>query len=125
MGEEFKPAQLKKILEEARERLLRVPGVEKVDLLGVQDERIWVEVSSRRLASFGLSVQTVIDAITRDNAVAAAGSVDLTADRVFIRVDEGFDTAAAVRAAPIPARHPQLTVGDLAEITRGSFDPQV
>jgi multidrug efflux pump len=120
----FSPAQLKKVVEEARERLLRVPDVNKADLIGVQDEKVYVELSTRRLAAFNLPVQSVIDALRRENAVAAAGSVDVGADRVFLRIDVGFDQAAAVRALPIEAGGRLVTVGDLAEIRRGYVDPQ-
>src|SRR5258706_2634659 len=97
-GDGFSPAQLKKLVEEVRERLLRVSDVNKADLIGVQDDKIYVELSTRRLAAFNLPVHSVIDALRRENAVAAAGSVDVGADRGFLRIDVGFDQAAAVRA---------------------------
>jgi multidrug efflux pump len=124
MGEDFAPAEMKKIAEDARERLLRQPGVEKVDLIGVQDQKIYVEISSRRLASYGISVQTVLDAVSHDNDVAPAGQVDTDADRVFVRIDAGLDSAAAVRALPIVAAGKQLRIGDVAEVTRGYEDPK-
>lgn len=121
----FSPAQLKKVGEEVRSRLLRVPEVLKVDLIGLQDEKIYVEISNRRLASFGLPVQTVIDAIRRENPVAAAGDVDVGPDRVFIRIDVGFDRLAAIRDAPMVAGDGrQVTVGDVAELRRGYADPK-
>jgi multidrug efflux pump len=122
-GKDFSPDQLKKIVEETRERLLRVPGVEKADLIAEQEQKIYVEISSRRLATYGVSVQQVIDAIQKDNDVAASGNVDVGADRVFVRVDVGFDKAASVRAAPLQVAGKQLTVGDVAEIKRGYVDP--
>lgn len=123
-GADYTPDQLKKIVEEARERLLRVKGVEKADLIGVQDQKIYVEISSRKLASYGVSVNQVIDAIKRDNDVAGSGAVDVGSDHVFVRVDVGFDKAASVRAAPIQVAGKQLTVGDVAEIKRGYVDPK-
>ena len=121
----FAPAQMRKVAEEVRSQLLRVPEVLKVDLIGLQDERIYVEISNRRLASFGLPVQTVIDAIRRENPVAAAGDVDVGPDRVFIRVDVGFDRLAAIRDAPMVAGDGrQVTVGDVAEVRRGYADPR-
>ena len=121
----FSPAQLKKVAEEARSRLLGVSGVLKVDLIGLQDEKIYVEISNRRLASFGLPVQTVIDAIRRENPVAAAGDIDVGPDRVFVRIDVGFDRLAAIRDAPLVAGDGrQVTVGDVADVWRGYADPK-
>ncbi len=123
-GADFSPDQLKKIIEEARERLLRVPGVEKADLIAPQEQKIFVELSARRLATFGVSVQQVMDAIRRDNDVQSSGNVDVGSDRVFVRVDVGFDKAASVRSAPLQIAGKQLTVGDVADIKRGYVDPK-
>ncbi|HUN50421.1 MAG TPA: efflux RND transporter permease subunit, partial [Candidatus Sulfotelmatobacter sp.] len=125
MGEDFSPAQMKKVVDEVRERLLRVPGVNKVDLFGTQDERIYVEISSQRLAEFNLPVSAVIEALQRENAVVPSGNVDVGSNRIFLRVDVGFDSAAAVRAAPIAAGGRIITVGDVAAIKRGYVDPPV
>jgi multidrug efflux pump len=119
----FSPADLKKIAEESRERLLRVPMVQKVDLFGTQDERIYVEVSSRRLAAFNVPLQSVLDALRRENAVSAAGNVDVGSDRIYMRIDVGFDRAEAVRAAPVEAGGRLLTIGDVADVRRGYVDP--
>jgi multidrug efflux pump len=123
MGDDFSPAQMKKVVDEVRERLLRIPGVNKIDLLGTQDERIYVEISSQRLAEFNLPVSAVIEALQRENAVVPSGNVDVGPNRIFLRVDVGFDTAAAVRGAPISAGGRIITVGDVAEIKRGYVDP--
>ena len=121
----FSPAQLKKVCEEVRERLLRLPDVLKVDLIAPQDEQITVEINNLRLASFGLPVQAVIDAIRRDNPVVAAGDVDVGSDRIFLRIDVGFDKVAAIRAVPVGAADGrQLSVGDVAEVRRGYADPR-
>ncbi|NYZ17371.1 efflux RND transporter permease subunit [Azospirillum sp. RWY-5-1] len=124
MGEDFTPAQLKRIAEETRERLLRLPDVQKVDLIGAQDERIYVELSVQRLASFGLPIDTVIAALQRENAVAAAGEVDSGPARVRVRVDMGIDSAEKVRGIPIEVDGRLLTVGDVADIRRGYVDPK-
>jgi multidrug efflux pump len=119
----FSPADLKKIADEMRERILRLPMVQKVDLIATQDERIYVEVSTRRLAAFNVPLQAVLDALRRENAVSPAGNVDVGTDRVYVRVDVGFDRAESVRAAPIEAGGRLLTIGDIAEVKRGYVDP--
>jgi multidrug efflux pump len=124
MGEDFTPAQLKKVAEQARARLLKLPGVEKIDLIAPQEERVYVEISSQRLASFGLPVDTVIQALQRENAVAASGDVDTQSQRVYVRLDLGLDTAAAVRAIPVESGGRLLTIGDVAEVKRGYVEPR-
>ncbi|HYH38436.1 MAG TPA: efflux RND transporter permease subunit [Azospirillum sp.] len=124
MGEDFTPAQLKKVAEEVRARLLHLPNVEKVELIAPQEERIYVEISSQRLASFGLPVETVIQALQRENAIAAAGDVDAGSQRVFVRVDLGIDKAEEVRAIPVETGGRMLTIGDVAEVKRGYVEPR-
>ncbi|AWK88938.1 efflux RND transporter permease subunit [Azospirillum thermophilum] len=124
MGADFTPAQLKKVAEDVRARLLRLPGVEKVDLIAPQDEKVYVEISSQRLASFGLSVDSVIQALQRENAIAASGDVDTGSQRVFVRVDMGLETAEAVRAIPVETGGRLLTIGDVADVKRGYVEPR-
>ncbi|HYH17774.1 MAG TPA: efflux RND transporter permease subunit [Azospirillum sp.] len=124
MGEDFTPAQLKKVAEEVRARLLHLPDVQKVELIAAQEEKIYVEISSQRLASFGLPVETVMQALQRENAVAAAGNVDAGSQRVFVRVDMGLDTAEEVRAIPVETGGRMLTIGDVAEVKRGYVEPR-
>ena len=125
MGEDYSPAQMKKIVEEVRARLLKVEGVEKIDLFGVQEEKIYVELSSRRLASYGVSGEQVIQAIRRNNTVLPSGSVDAGAARVFVRVEADFASVDAIRAIPIESAGRLMTVGDVAEVRRGYVDPKV
>ncbi|GEO39990.1 drug-resistance cell envelope-like protein [Skermanella aerolata] len=125
MGEDYSPAQMKKIVEEVRARLLKVEGVEKIDLFGVQEEKIYVELSSRRLASYGVSGEQVIQAIRRNNTVLPSGSVDAGAARVFVRVEADFAGVEAIRAIPIESAGRLMTVGDVAEVRRGYVDPKV
>ncbi|HEY0837672.1 MAG TPA: efflux RND transporter permease subunit [Azospirillum sp.] len=124
MGEDFTPAQLKKVAEEVRARLLHLPDVQKVELIAAQEERIYVEISSQRLASFGLPVESVMQALQRENAVAAAGNVDAGSQRVYVRVDLGLDTAEEVRAIPVETGGRMLTIGDVAEVKRGYVEPR-
>jgi multidrug efflux pump len=124
MGEEFTPAQMKKIVEEVRERILPVPGVEKADLIATQDQKIYVNLGSRQVASYGISGEQLAQAIRFENLVIPSARVDAGSDRVFLRVDTGFDGVAAIRAIPIEAGGKQITVGDLTTVTRSYADPK-
>ncbi|NWG32513.1 MAG: efflux RND transporter permease subunit [Rhodocyclaceae bacterium] len=106
----------------ARE-LRAVADVKKVDLLGVQDEKIYVEVAPTRLASLGLTPAMVADALTRQNAVAPAGFVETASDRVRLRVSGALDTVEKVREADLAIAGRHFRLGDIATVTRGFADP--
>jgi multidrug efflux pump len=120
----FSYAELKTFADDARQTLLRVPDVAKVELFGVQDEKVYVEVSQRRLAQLGLDFNQVLSQLGQQNAVESAGAVQTPLDVVQLRVTGQFEGVDELRAMPI--RGPtgaQLRLGDIAEITRGYVDP--
>lgn len=123
-GPDYPPAQLKKIAEQLREDLLKGPDIKKIDLVGVQPEKIYVEISDRRVATFGLTVPQIIAALQHDNQLTPAGQVDLGTDRVLFRVDDDLKGVEAVKALPIAVGNRQLALGDIATITRGYEDPR-
>lgn len=124
-GPAFSPAELKTIAEDARETLLDVAQVEKVELIGVQEEKIFVEMASRRLASFGLTGEQVIQTIRNANVVVPSGKIDLRSDRLRLRVSSGFDALDAIRSLPIDSGGRQITIGDVTTVRRGYVDPPV
>ena len=120
----FSYAELKTFADDARQTLLRVPDVAKVELFGVQDEKIYVEVSQRRLAQLGLDFNQVLSQLGQQNAVESAGAVQTPLDVVQLRVTGQFEAVGELSAMPI--RGPsgaQLRLGDIAEIKRGYVDP--
>jgi multidrug efflux pump len=123
-GSDYAPAQLRKIAEELREELRCVPGIKKIDLIGVQPEKIYVEVSNRRIASFGLTVDQIIQALQHNNQLTPSGQVDLGSDRILFRVDDNLIGVDAVRSLPIAVGNRQLTLGEIATISRGYEDPR-
>ena len=116
-------AQLKKVAQSLRQRLLKAEGVAKVDLYGLQDERIFVEFSQAKLATLGLTPQALFEALAKQNAVAPAGFVETGAQRVPLRVTGALDGARAVAEAPIEANGRTFRLGDIATVTRGFVDP--
>ncbi len=122
-GEGVSRADLKDYAEALRTRLLNVGDAAKVALIGQVDEKIFVEISHRRLATLGLSPQTVFDAITRQNAMAASGSFSTGADSVQVRVTGGLNSIEALREVTIAAEGRTIRLGDIAEIRRGYEDP--
>src|SRR5438045_5308907 len=94
-------AQLKKAAEGMRQRLLKVPGVTKVDLYGTQDERIFVEFSHAKLATRGSTPQALFDSLAKQNNVVPAGTVETSSQRVPLRVPGALDAAKAVAGPPV------------------------
>ncbi len=122
-GDGFSLPQLRHVIEDVREDLLRVPGVGKIDIVGDQPERLYIEISHRKLAELGLSVADIINVVSRENAVEAGGFTDTPHDRIYVRAGAGVDGTAALRAIPIAAGDKRLKLGDIATISRGTIDP--
>ncbi len=123
-GSDYSAAELKRIAEASRNRFLRVVDVSKVDLIGDQPERIYVEISHRKLANLGISPQQVFEGLAKQNAVAAAGKLETATDRIHLRVEGNFETVAAVRNVPIEVSGKTYKLEDIAEIRRGYKEPQ-
>ena len=106
----------------ARE-LRRVPDVKKIELIGVQDEKIYIDVSPARLAAMGLVPTQVFDALQRQNAVVPAGQVETETDRVRLRVTGPFDSVDAIRETMLAFGGRSFRLGDIARVSRGLADP--
>jgi len=109
--------------ETLRQRLLHVPGVKKVNIIGEQSERIYVEFSHDRLATLGVSPQEVFAVLNSQNALTAAGSVETKGPQVFIRLDGAFDELQKIRDTPVVSQGRTLKLSDIATVKRGYEDP--
>ncbi|MCB2018993.1 MAG: efflux RND transporter permease subunit, partial [Hydrogenophaga sp.] len=123
-GDGFTMAEHKRVADSVRQRLLRVKDVSKVELFGVQDEKLYVEISHRRLATMGLDMGQVLSALGQQNAVESTGAVQAPRDVVQVRVEGAFDSVEALRDMPIRAANgTQLRLGDIADVHLGYADP--
>ncbi|NUT85215.1 efflux RND transporter permease subunit [Pseudomonas corrugata] len=109
--------------ESLRQRLLHVPGVKKVNIIGEQSERIFVSFSHDRLATLGLSPQDIFAALNNQNVLTPAGSIDTKGPQVFVRLDGAFDKLEKVRDTPIVVQGRALKLSDVATVERGYEDP--
>ncbi|OHV96977.1 multidrug transporter [Janthinobacterium lividum] len=109
--------------ETLRQRLLHVPGVKKVNIIGEQAERIYVEFSQERLATLGVRAQDLFAALHGQNALAPAGSVQTRGPQVFIRLDGALDALQKIRDTPVVAQGRTLALSDIATVRRGHEDP--
>src|SRR5499427_8969649 len=116
-------AQLKKVAEALRQRLLKVNGVTKVDVYGTQDERIFVEFSHAKLATLGITPQALFDSLAKQNNVVPAGTIETTAQRVPLRVTGALDGAQAVAETPVESNGRVFRLGDIATVTHSFVDP--
>ena len=128
----FNYAEVKSFADNVRQQLLRVPFVSKVELFGVQDEKVFIEISQKRLAQMGLDFNQVLAQLGQQNAIEAAGAVQTPLDVLQVRVQGQFEAVEQLRAMPIrgagygagtSAAGNQLQLGDIAEIKRGYVDP--
>ena len=123
-GEGFSQAELKDFADDVRQQLLRVQDVAKVELFGVQDEKIYIELSQKRLSQLGLDMNQVLNQLGQQNAIESAGAVQTPLDEVQVRVGGQFNAIEDLRAMPIRGTSGrQLRLGDIAEVRRGYADP--
>ncbi len=122
-GKGFDYAVLKDYAERLQLELQRVPDVGKIDLIGLQDEKVWIEVSNTKLATLGIPLSAVQQALEQQNAVTPAGFFETRSDRVQLRVDGAFDSIDAIRAFPVRAGDRTVRLGDIATVRRGFADP--
>ncbi|TXH90987.1 MAG: efflux RND transporter permease subunit [Rhodoferax sp.] len=120
----FSDAEVKTFADEVRQKLLKVTDVNKVELYGVQDEKLFIEISQKRLAQLGLDMNQVLAQLNQQNAIEGAGTLQTPADVVQMRVGGQFTAVEELRAMPIRgASGNQLRLGDIADIQRGYVDP--
>jgi multidrug efflux pump len=116
-------ATLKDYAERIELELHRVTDVAKVELIGLQDERIWIELSNTKLATLGVPLDAVQRAIDEQNAVVGASFFETPTDRVKLRVSGAFGSVEAVRQFPIRVGDRTFRLQDVAEVKRGFVDP--
>ncbi len=120
----FSYAELKSFADDVRQQLLRVPDVAKVELFGVQDEKLYVEISQKRLAQLGLDLNQVLQQLGQQNVVEPAGAVQTPLDTVHVRVAGQFEAVEQLAAMPIRgSTGGQLRLRDIATVQRGYVDP--
>lgn len=122
-GKGFDYAVMRDYADRIQLELQRVPDVGKIDLVGLQDEKVWIELSNTRLATLGVSMQQVQQALADQNAVSGTSFFETATDRVQLRVTGQFNDIEAIRQFPIRAGERTVHLGDIAEVKRGFADP--
>ncbi|MGD9786102.1 MAG: efflux RND transporter permease subunit [Hyphomicrobiaceae bacterium] len=119
----FSPRELRDELEKVRTRILATPGVAKVDFIGLQDEKIFLEFSTRQMAALGIDAATLMDSLEAQNAIVPSGVLDAGGERFSVRVSGSFDSEESLKSINLRAGNRFYKLADIAEIRRGYTDP--
>ena len=122
-AEGYSQSELSDLARGVRARLLRVRDVGKVEVFGLQDEHVFLELSRSALARYGLTAAAVSQQITEQNAVVSAGRMEADDWQIPLQLRTQFESLESIRAMPIRAGSVLLRLGDLAEVRRGLQDP--
>ena len=122
-GDGFSYEDLREQAEKIRRTLLGVPNVKKVQLVGVQAEKIYVEIESSKLAKLGIDPNLLISSIKTQNAMTPSGMVETETDNVYLRVSGMFEDIESIRNIPVRAAGKSFRLGDIASVRRGFVDP--
>ena len=119
----FNYAELRDYVDQARNGFLRVPGVEKVDVLGQQDEKIFIEFSYIKFAQLGISFQQLQAALAGYNTMTPAGQLDTQDQSIVVRIDGHYDSVKEIENTRLRAGNQSIRIGDFAKVYRGYEDP--
>ncbi|WP_427306120.1 efflux RND transporter permease subunit [Cupriavidus sp. H39] len=122
-AEGFSQRELRDYVENARSRLLNVRDISKIEILGAQDEQIFIEFSTERLATLGLDYSTLIAALQAQNVVRPAGVLQAGNERMFLRVTGAFDNEEDIRGVNFVVDGRNIRLGDIAQVRRAYDDP--
>ncbi len=116
--------QLRDYLESARQKILSVPNVGKVELIGAQDEVVYLDLSTKQMAALGISQQDIVQTLQNQNAVVASGTLRTSSESINLRVSGQFASDEALRNINLRVNDRFFRLSDVATITRGYSDPQ-
>jgi multidrug efflux pump subunit AcrB len=115
--------EMRERAEQIRRTLLGVKNVKKVDLIGVQPERIYIEMESSKLAQLGIDPNVIINAVKTQNTMNASGMVETSSDNVYLRVSGIVDDVATLRNLPLRVNERTFRLGDIAKVDRSYVEP--
>ena len=122
-GDGYSYEDLRERAETIRRTLLTVPSIKKVDLLGVQAEKIYIEIESAKLSQLGLAPSDITSAVMAQNAMAASGMIETASDNVYLRVSGMFENIDDLKNLPLRSNERTFRLGDIAKIERKYIDP--
>lgn len=124
-GDGISHSELRELLDGVRQNLMRIPDVSKVELIGIVDDKIWVEPSIRKMATLGLDPAGIAAQLQAQNAVIPGGTVEGPDRSVPLRVSGQFDSVTDIAGLPIQIGNRTIRLDDVAKVSRGLQDPPV
>ena len=122
-GDGYSMEELRQAAEKIRRQLATVDSVQKVKLLGVQTEKVYVEIESAKLSELGISPTVLANALKSQNEMTPSGMIETSTDNVYIRYSGTFDDVEAIKNTPIPANGKTFYLGDIATVERRYAEP--
>ena len=122
-GDGYDLAALRRYAERVALELRRVRDVKRVELIGVQEEKIFIDVLPNRAVTLGITPQQVVDALQKQNTVNAAGFIETASDRIHMRVTGAYDSVERVRNIELQVNNQHFRLGDIGKVSRGFADP--
>ncbi len=122
-GDGFDLAALRRYADRIALDLKQVPDVKRIEMIGVQDEKIYLDASSVKLAGMGVTPAQIAAALKQQNAVTPSGFVEAGSDRIWLRVTGAYDSVEKIRNTDLLVNGQHLRLGDLVKVTRGLSDP--
>jgi multidrug efflux pump len=122
-GDGFSSPELEKFAKNARDVALRVEGIEKIQILGAQDEKIFVDISTQTLAERRLTMSDIANALASQSGVDPSGHIETAERSVRLAVDGGIRSTDDIAALRLKIGGATIQLGDIATITRGTIDP--
>lgn len=123
-GDEYSYEEKRAYAEDIKRILLSVPNVKRIDLKGVQEQTLYVEINKDKLASYHISSNTLLNAIKQQSAMVPSGMIDTDTNNVYLRVNGLFDSVEAVRDMPLQINGQTLRLGDMATVRLDYESPQ-
>ncbi|WP_019553888.1 efflux RND transporter permease subunit [Propionispira raffinosivorans] len=115
--------EMRQQAEKIRRLLLQTPNVKKVELVGEQPEKVYIEIANNKLAELGIDANTIANAVKTQNAVTPAGMIETSTDNVYMRVTGMFDDIEAIRNLPIRGNGKTFRLADIATVDRRYVEP--
>ncbi|UGQ29911.1 efflux RND transporter permease subunit [Acinetobacter calcoaceticus] len=122
-GKDFDYALLKEYADRLQLQLQRVKDVSKVELIGLQDQKIWIEISNTKAVQLGIPVTAIQDALQKQNSMASAGFFETGTDRIQIRVSGHLQNIDEIKKMPLLVGDKTIQLGDVADVYRGFSQP--
>lgn len=122
-GDGYSYEELRKKAEKIRRMMLDVDDVSKVELIGEQSEKIYIEVANAKLAELGISPTAVSAAVKGQNAMTPSGMIDTASDNVYLRISGVFESVEAIKNLPVSANGKVFRLGDIATVERRYVEP--